>query len=72
AGQVSFRNDKAGRLQTMVGKKSFTNQQIQENIHALIADLRRLKPATSKGHFIRKVTISSTMGPGFGIDLSTI
>lgn len=70
AGQVTFRNDKAGYLQTIVGKKSFTNEQIQENVMALTADIRRMKPSTSKGHFIRKVVLSSTMGPGVVIDLS--
>jgi large subunit ribosomal protein L1 len=70
AGQVSFRNDKAGYLQTIVGKKSFTNEQIKENIVSLTSDIRRMKPSTSKGHFIRKVVLSSTMGPGIVLDLS--
>lgn len=70
AGQVSFRNDKAGYLQTLVGKKSFSNQSLKENILALTSDIRRLKPSTSKGLFIRKVVLSSTMGPGVALDLS--
>jgi len=70
AGQVSFRNDKAGYLQTIIGKKSFTNAQLKENIVALTSDIRRLKPSTSKGHFLRKIVLSSTMGPGVVIDLA--
>jgi large subunit ribosomal protein L1 len=70
AGQVSFRNDKAGYLQTIIGKKSFTNDHLKENVLALTADIRRLKPSTSKGHFIRKVVLSSTMGPGVSLDLA--
>ncbi len=69
AGQVSFRNDKAGYLQSIIGKKSFSNQALKENIIALTQDIRRLKPSTSKGVFIRRVVISSTMGPGVIVDL---
>lgn len=72
AGQVSFRNDKAGYVQTMVGKKSFTNDQLAENIKGFMADLRKLKPVSSKGHFIRKVVLSTTMGPGVPVDLAAL
>jgi large subunit ribosomal protein L1 len=70
AGQVSFRNDKAGILHTLVGKKSFTDEALLENVKALVADVKRLKPSTSKGHFIKKVVLSSTMGPGIQVDVS--
>jgi large subunit ribosomal protein L1 len=70
AGQVSFRNDKAGIVHTLVGKKSFTNEALSENVIALIADVKRLKPSTSKGHFIKKIVLSSTMGPGIQVDVA--
>jgi len=72
AGQVSFRNDKAGYLQTMIGKKSFSNEALINNMVALTQDIRRLKPSTSKGVFIRKIVLSSTMGPGVIVDMSSL
>jgi len=70
AGQVSFRNDKAGIVHTLVGKKSFSDENLRENILALVADIKRLKPSTSKGHFVKKIVLSSTMGPGIQIDVT--
>lgn len=70
AGQVSFRNDKAGTLHTLVGKKSFSDEALIENIKSLVSDVRRMKPSTSKGHFIRKIVLSSTMGPGIQVDVA--
>ncbi|NBV28956.1 50S ribosomal protein L1 [bacterium] len=70
AGQVSFRNDKAGIVHTLVGKKSFSDESLRENILALVADIKRLKPSTSKGHFVKKIVLSSTMGPGIQIDVT--
>jgi len=68
AGQVRYRTDKAGIVHTPIGKASFEPQALKENLLALLDDLRKAKPAASKGIFLKKVTISSTMGPGVGVD----
>lgn len=68
AGQAQYRVDKAGIIHTTIGQVGFTAEQVIQNAEALIADLRRAKPATSKGTFIKKITLSSTMGPGLRID----
>ena len=68
AGQAQYRVDKAGIIHTTIGQVGFTAEQVIQNAEALIADLRRAKPATSKGTFIKKITLSSTMGPGLAID----
>lgn len=70
AGQVSFRNDKGGIIHSSVGKISFSDDQLSENIVALIAELKKMKPAQAKGQYLRKVVISSTMGPGINIDIN--
>ena len=72
SGQVRYRTDKNGIIHCTVGKVNFTPDDIHENISALIADLKKAKPTTSKGVYIKKVTLSSTMGPGLPIDLATI
>src|SRR5690554_4449498 len=72
AGQVRYRNDKNGIIHTSIGKVDFTAQALKENLEALLIDLKRAKPATSKGVYMKKVTISSTMGPGLAIDLTTL
>ncbi|ALF59487.1 50S ribosomal protein L1 [Psychrobacter urativorans] len=68
AGQAQYRVDKAGIIHTTVGQVGFTAEQVVENAQALLADLRRAKPATSKGVYIKRITLSSTMGPGIAID----
>ncbi|MBO1517623.1 50S ribosomal protein L1 [Psychrobacter halodurans] len=68
AGQAQYRVDKAGIIHTTIGQVGFTTEQITQNVQALISDLKRAKPATSKGTFIKKITLSSTMGPGITID----
>ena len=68
AGQAQYRVDKAGIIHTTVGQVGFTAEQVMENAQALLADLRRAKPATSKGVYIKRITLSSTMGPGLAID----
>ena len=68
AGQAQYRVDKAGIIHTTIGQVGFTAEQVIQNAEALIADLRRAKPATSKGTFIKKITLSSTMGLGLSID----
>lgn len=72
AGQVSFRTDKAGIIHCSIGKVDFEPVKLQENLQALLADLQKAKPSTSKGVYMRKATLSTTMGPGLGIDLSTL
>ena len=72
SGQVRYRVDKAGIVHCTIGKASFEPTQLRENLQALIADLQRAKPATSKGIYLKRVTISSTMGPGVVVDHSTL
>lgn len=72
AGQVRFRTDKNGIIHAGVGKIDFSADAIRGNIEALIADLKRLKPSSSKGVYMKKVSLSSTMGPGLAIDLTTL
>ncbi|MCC5881805.1 MAG: 50S ribosomal protein L1 [Halomonas sp.] len=70
AGQVRFRTDKNGIIHTTLGKVDFEADAIRGNLEALVADLKRLKPSTSKGIYFKKVTLSTTMGPGLTIDHS--
>jgi large subunit ribosomal protein L1 len=70
AGQVQFRTDKAGIVHCAIGKASFEAEALKENLNSLMAALSKSKPAASKGAFIKKVTISTTMGPGILLDSS--
>lgn len=72
AGQVRFRADKGGIIHGGIGKISFDTKAIKENLEALIADLKKIKPSTSKGVYLKKVSLSTTMGPGLNIDLSSL
>ncbi len=72
SGQVRYRTDKNGIIHCTVGKVDFTPEDLLENISALMIDLKKAKPASSKGMYIKKVTLSSTMGPGLTIDLASI
>lgn len=72
AGQVRFRTDKAGVIHCTIGKASFDVKALQENLHALLADLQKGKPAASKGVYFKRVSVSSTMGPGVAVDQSTL
>ncbi|WP_409524610.1 50S ribosomal protein L1 [Nitrincola sp. MINF-07-Sa-05] len=72
AGQVRFRTDKNGIIHCSVGKVGFTGVSIKENIEALVADLKKLKPASAKGVYVKKVTLSTTMGPGLAVDQSSL
>ncbi len=72
AGQVRFRTDKNGIIHTTLGKVDFDAAAIQGNLEALVADLKRLKPSTSKGIYFKKVTLSTTMGPGLTLDHSAL
>ncbi|MGM0785854.1 50S ribosomal protein L1 [Halomonas faecis] len=70
AGQVRFRTDKNGIIHTTLGKVDFESDAIRGNLDALVADLKKLKPSTSKGVYFKKMTLSTTMGPGITIDQS--
>lgn len=72
AGQVRFRTDKNGIIHCSVGKVGFSEVAVKENVEALIADLKKLKPSTSKGVYVKKVTLSTTMGPGLAVDQSSL
>jgi len=72
AGQVRYRCDKAGIVHCTIGKASFEAGKLRENLGALLADLQKVKPSTSKGVYIQKVTVSSTMGPGVAVDRATL
>jgi large subunit ribosomal protein L1 len=72
AGQVQYRTDKAGIVHSTIGRISFTPEQLQTNLKALIEALNKAKPANSKGQYLRKVSLSSTMGPGVRVDAATI
>ena len=72
AGQVRFRTDKAGIIHSTIGKVDFEVDALKDNLQALIGDLVKLKPASSKGTFLQKVAISTTMGPGIQVDRSTL
>ena len=67
-GRVEYRTDKVGNVHVRVGKVSFTTEQLLQNVHAVIEELMRAKPAAAKGRYLRGVTLSSTMGPGVRID----
>ncbi len=68
AGRVEYRTDKVGNVHVPVGKVSFSHRDLVENIHAVMDELSRAKPASSKGRYLKGVTLSSTMGPGVKID----
>ena len=72
AGQVQFRADRGGVIHGSVGTVRFEPQQIKENLEALIADLKKARPASAKGLYVKKITLSTTMGPGLQIDESTL
>ena len=72
AGQVQFRADRGGIVHGSVGTVAFAPDQIKENLEALVGDLRRAKPASAKGHYLKKITLSTTMGPGLHIDESSL
>lgn len=72
AGQVQYRTDKGGIVQCSIGRASFTPEQLQQNLAALVDALNKAKPTASKGVYLRKVSLSSTMGPGVRVDLASI
>ena len=72
AGQVRYRSDKAGVVHCTIGKADFDAPKLKENLHALLQDIQKHKPAASKGIFLKRVSVSSTMGPGVPIEQSTL
>jgi len=72
AGQVRFRTDKNGIIHCSIGKLDFSANAIQENLQHLLQDLKKVKPTSSKGVYLRKVSLSSTMGPGLAIDIASL
>ena len=71
-GKISFRVDKASNLHALIGKASFTAEQLAENYGALLDELLRLKPSAAKGKYLKKITLSSTNGPGVLVDSSVV
>jgi large subunit ribosomal protein L1 len=72
SGQVQFRTDKAGIIHARIGKADFKPEALLNNLNALIADLKRLKPNSAKGVYFKKFTLTSTMGPGIQLDQTTL
>ena len=71
-GQIRYKNDKAGIIHTIVGKLDFDTNKLADNVASLISDLNKSKPASAKGKYMKNITISSTMGPGIRVDLSSV
>ena len=71
-GQIRYKNDKAGIIHTVVGKLDFDTEKLTDNVVALVSDLNKAKPPSSKGKYMKNITISSTMGPGIKVDLSSV
>ncbi|HHQ14849.1 MAG TPA: 50S ribosomal protein L1 [Chromatiales bacterium] len=72
AGQVRFRADKAGIVHCSIGKVDFDVSALKDNLNALLADLKKAKPASAKGQYLKRLSVSSTMGPGITVDQSTL
>ena len=72
AGQVRYRNDKNGIIHTTIGKVSFETEQLKENLEALLVALKKAKPSSAKGTYVKKVSISTTMGAGVAVDQNTL
>ena len=71
-GQVRYRTDKAGIIHCSIGKADFEADALTENLNALLADLQKAKPSSAKGIYLKKITVSTTMGPGVAIDQSSL
>ena len=72
AGQVRYRTDKAGIIHCTLGKVDFEPAKLRENLAALLADLNKMKPSAAKGVYMKKVTVSTTMGPGLAVDVASV
>jgi large subunit ribosomal protein L1 len=71
-GQVRYRTDKTGIIHCSIGKSNFEVQALRENLQSLLADLQKAKPATAKGIYVKRITVSSTMGPGIPVDQGSL
>jgi large subunit ribosomal protein L1 len=71
-GQVRYRTDKTGIIHCSIGKSDFEVQALRENLQALLVDLQKAKPATAKGIYLKRITVSSTMGPGVSVDQASL
>jgi large subunit ribosomal protein L1 len=71
-GQVRYRTDKTGIIHCSIGKSDFAVDALRENLQALLADLQKAKPATAKGVYMKRITVSSTMGPGVSVDQASL
>lgn len=72
AGQVRYRADKGGIVHCTIGKLDFSSENLHQNLQALLSDIKKAKPSTAKGVYIKKITLSSTMGPGLSVEQSTL
>jgi len=72
SGQIRYKSDKQGIIHTRIGQRGYSEDQIRDNLEAFLTDLKKAKPPSSKGVFISKVSISSTMGKGFDLDLTNL
>ena len=72
AGQVRYRNDKSGIIHAGIGKVDFDSNKLKENLEAIVSAVKKQKPATSKGTYIKKISVSTTMGAGLALDLNTL
>jgi large subunit ribosomal protein L1 len=72
AGQVRYRTDKAGIIHCPIGRADFEVPALKENLATLLADLKKAKPASAKGSYVKKLTVSSTMGPGVSVDRASV
>ena len=72
SGQVQFRTDKGGIIHCTIGKSTFEPSALQQNLEALIADLKKLKPSSAKGIYLKRVSVSTTMGPGLSLDQASM
>lgn len=71
-GQVRYRTDKSGIVHCAIGKVSFNRDAIQKNLEVLLADVKKAKPSTAKGVYLKKISVSSTMGPSFTVDIASL
>jgi len=72
AGQVRYRTDKNGIIHCGIGKTSFAAEALKDNLDTLLADLKKAKPSTSKGIYLKKISLSTTMGPGIMVDQAAL
>lgn len=71
-GQVIYKTDKTGIVHCLIGKIDFTSDALKENLETLLGEIKRVKPSSSKGVYMKKLTVSTTMGPGLQVDLSSV